>query len=86
MRKPGLAGTAIDECAGSRLHGEVGADTRSYHLSHSRLRVPDGTGVVGRPRHVVFYRLVGEDVLVVGRILHDAMEPGRHLAEDAPPG
>lgn len=71
---------------GSRLQVEVEAGIRSYHLRHSRHRVPeDEPGIVGRPHRVGFHRLLGDDLVLVNRILHDAMEPGRHLADDAPP-
>ncbi len=32
-------------------------------------------------RHVIFYRVAG-DLLIVSRILHDSMDPGRHPFED----
>ena len=35
-------------------------------------------GVVRRPRHFLIYRFK-PDLLVVGRLLHDAMELARHL-------
>jgi toxin ParE1/3/4 len=46
-----------------------------YHLRHSRTRVPTGEGRVGRPRHILIARIVGQTlrILAVG---YDAMEEG----------
>lgn len=50
---------------------------RTYHLLNSRARVADFP--VRTPRHVIVYRLVGQEVVEVLRLLHDAMDPERHL-------
>jgi toxin ParE1/3/4 len=50
---------------------------RSWHLRGSRYHT-DGD-VVRRPRHFLIYR-VDNDIFVVGRVLHDAMELRRHVA------
>ncbi|MBW7924067.1 MAG: type II toxin-antitoxin system RelE/ParE family toxin [Burkholderiaceae bacterium] len=39
------------------------------------------TLIVRRPRHFLIYRMEG-DIVVVARLLHDAMEPARHLDPD----
>ena len=63
---------------GSLARPELGAGVRSWHLRLSRNHVNPGVGVVGRPRHFLVYR--SEPALVVvGRVLHDAMELARHL-------
>ncbi|GAA4802752.1 type II toxin-antitoxin system RelE/ParE family toxin [Tomitella cavernea] len=61
---------------GRRDRPELGEGVFSRHLMQSRTRSPGGT--VHRPRHFLICR---EDrgVLVVGRVLHDAMELRRHL-------
>lgn len=51
---------------------------RLYHLRHSRTR---GTPDVRRPRHFLIYRQEN-DVTIVLRLLHDAMDLPSHLAED----
>lgn len=60
---------------------ELGDGVFSWHLAHSRTRSPGGT--VHRPRHFLICRRDG-DVLVIGRVLHDAMDPRRHLNPQHP--
>jgi toxin ParE1/3/4 len=59
------------ELAGSR------PGLRAYHLANSRGRVADSS--VRNPRHLIIYRLNGTEVVEILRILHDAMDPDRHL-------
>ena len=63
---------------GSLSRAELGADIRSWHLRGSRDRVLDVDGVVMRPRHLLVYRPVSPDLLLIGRMLHDSMELERH--------
>lgn len=63
---------------GSIARPELGAGVRSWHLRLSRDHVAEGVGVVRRPRHFLVYRLE-PGLLVVGRVLHDAMELARNL-------
>jgi toxin ParE1/3/4 len=80
-----LIATAIRDIAdepnrpGSAERPELGETVRSWHLRASR----DHTSgpPVRRPRHVLIYRR-DDDILVIGRILHDAMELHRHVAAD----
>jgi toxin ParE1/3/4 len=69
--------------SGSIARPELGAGVRSWHLRLSRHHVGTGAAVVRRPRHFLVYR-VEPALLVVGRVLHDAMELARHLDPDAP--
>lgn len=55
---------------------ELGDGVFSWHLAQSRDRISGKT--VRHPRHFFVCRRDGE-VLVVGRILHDAMDPQRHV-------
>ncbi len=77
-----LIATAIRDAAlrsddvGHRPRPELGSGVFSWHLAQSRTRSPGGT--VHRPRHFLICRRAG-DLLVVGRVLHDAMELRRHL-------
>ncbi|WP_418316169.1 type II toxin-antitoxin system RelE/ParE family toxin [Piscinibacter sakaiensis] len=66
---------------GSIARPELGAGIRSWHLRLSRDRVAAGALVVRRPRHFLVYRFE-PGLLVVGRVLHDAMELARHLDPD----
>jgi toxin ParE1/3/4 len=61
---------------GSIERPELGAGVRSWQLRLSRGRTDEGA--VRRPRHFLIYRSE-PDLLVVGRVLHDAMELARHL-------
>jgi toxin ParE1/3/4 len=77
-----LIATAIRDAAarsddvGHQLRPELGDKVFTWHLSQSRTRSPGGG--VRRPRHFLICRQDG-DVLIVGRILHDAMELRRHV-------
>ena len=66
---------------GSLARPELGAGVRSWHLRLSRDHVKPGVGVVRRPRHFLVYRSEPA-LIVVGRVLHDAMELVRHLDPD----
>jgi toxin ParE1/3/4 len=58
----------------------VSADILTYHSRLSVTRTPFGDRV-GKPRHVVVFR-VRRDLVEVVRILHDAMDVPRHLGSD----
>lgn len=87
QRYEALIATAIRDAAsrcdevGQILCPELGAEVFSWHLAQSRTRSSGGT--VHRPRHFLICRRDG-DVLVVGRVLHDAMELRRHLDPKQP--
>ena len=63
----------------SRRHPEYGEFVRSYHVKSSRKR--SGTQV-REPRHVIYYTLKHDDVILVLRILKDDMDAPRHLVPD----
>ena len=65
---------------GSTARIEVGDDTYFFHLSTARMMVPPNCRV-GRSRHYIVYRIDG-DVLIIGRILHDATDPKYYLVND----
>jgi toxin ParE1/3/4 len=70
------------ERPGSLARPELGVGVRSWHLRLSRGHVKPGVDVVRRPRHFLVYRFE-PDLVVVGRVLHDAMELARHLDPNA---
>jgi toxin ParE1/3/4 len=82
-RYEALIATAIREAAtggdevGRTMRPELGDGVFSWHLAQSRTRSPGGK--VHRPRHFLICR-IDSDVMVVGRVLHDAMELRRNLA------
>jgi toxin ParE1/3/4 len=66
---------------GRALRPELGDGVFSWHLALSRTRSAGGS--VHRPRHFLICRREG-DILVVARVLHDAMELRRHLDPQEP--
>jgi toxin ParE1/3/4 len=70
------------ERPGSLERPELGPGVRSWHLRLSRDRTSARSGVVRNPRHFIVYR-IEPDLLVVGRVLHDAMELVRHMSPEA---
>lgn len=52
---------------------------RSFHLRHARSGDPEAR--VRRPVHVLYYRPVSADVIEIVRVLHERMEPRRHLLQ-----
>jgi toxin ParE1/3/4 len=49
----------------------------SFHARHSRDESREAR--VTNPVHVIFYRVLQPGVVEIVRVLHDRMEPGRHL-------
>lgn len=51
---------------------------RSFHLRHAR---PDRRAdSVRQPVHVIYYRAVLQGIIEIVRVLHERMEPSRHLS------
>jgi len=50
---------------------------RSFHIRHSRNQSNESP--VAKPLHVIFYRVAQPGVIEIVRILHERMEPGRHI-------
>jgi toxin ParE1/3/4 len=63
---------------GSIPRPELGEGVRSWHLNLSRERARTTAGIVRRPRHFLIYRVEG-GIVIVGRVLHDAMESTQHI-------
>jgi toxin ParE1/3/4 len=53
---------------------------RSFHLRHSRNESREVT--VANPVHVIFYRMLQAGMVEIVRVLHDRMEPSRHIARE----
>jgi toxin ParE1/3/4 len=81
-RYEALIATAIRDAAsrsdddGHTVRPELGIGVFSWHLSRSRAHTTGGK--VNRPRHFLICRRDG-DTLVIGRVLHDAMDLRRHI-------
>ena len=67
--------TSHDKHPGFRPRPELGPDVFTWHLSHSRDRSAETK--VSRPRHFLVCKR-NADMLVIGRVLHDAMDLTQH--------
>jgi toxin ParE1/3/4 len=54
---------------------------RSFHVRHARRDDPEEK--VKRPGHILYYRVVQPGLIETVRVLHDRMEPSRHVAADS---
>ena len=70
------------EPEGSATRGrlELSRGIRSFHLRHARAG-KSGAQVKG-PVHVLYYRVVRPGLVEIVRVLHERMEPSRHLGAD----
>ena len=88
LRYQGLIVAALRDLAidpdrpGSIDRPELGSGVRTWHLRLSRHHVGAAAGVVRRPRHFLIYRME-PDLLVVSRVLHEAMELALHLEPES---
>ena len=64
--------------------GNLFAGLRSLHVRHSRAESREAP--VGDPVHVIFYRVIEPGLVEIVRVLHERMEPGRHMGEGAEGG
>jgi toxin ParE1/3/4 len=58
---------------------DLRAGIRSFHVRYAT-RSPEGAKV-RRPVHVLYYRVAQEGVIEIVRLLHERMDPSRHLDE-----
>lgn len=56
---------------------ELRSGVRSFHVRHAR-RSADAVNV-RRPVHVLYYRVAQQGVIEIVRVLHERMDPSRHL-------
>jgi len=56
---------------------ELSAGARCFHIRHSRDESREAP--VGDPVHVIFYRALSPGLIEIVRVLHERMEPGRHI-------
>jgi toxin ParE1/3/4 len=68
---------ADPEGASTKPRADLLPGLRSFHLRHGRSASRDAP--VASPVHVIFYRALQPDVVEVVRVLHERMEPGRHI-------
>jgi toxin ParE1/3/4 len=53
---------------------------RSFHIRNSRAESREVA--VGAPWHVIFYRAIEPGLIEIVRVLHERMQPSRHIGED----
>lgn len=83
LLKQALRDIAADpERPGSKERPDLARGVRTYHLFFSRDRARSDLGLVRKPRHFLVYRLRGEAVINVVRVLHDVRDLERHLPEE----
>lgn len=70
--------SARPDRVGSAERPELGTGVRSWHLRLSRESGRTETGIVQQPRHFLIYR-IDNDMVVIGRVLHDVMDLAQHL-------
>ena len=56
---------------------EFASGLRSFHIRHSRKESREAP--VANPVHVIFYRVGQSGTVEIVRVLHERMEPGRHI-------
>lgn len=78
-----LVAAALDDVAedpvrvGSVERPEIGVGVRTWHLRLSRQGAAEGA--VKRPRHLLLYRIESDDMVAIGRLLHDRMDIERNV-------
>jgi len=61
----------------TRDRAELAPGVRSLHARHVRGVSPEAR--VQRPVHIVYYRVIAVDLIEIVRVLHERMEPRRHV-------
>jgi len=68
---------ADPEGPATRERTDLVPGVRSFHIRHARGQ--DLETRVERPVHILYYRVVEPGMVEIIRVLHDRMEPRRHL-------
>ena len=63
----------------TRARAELAPRLRCLHLQHTR--ADDTKAKVRRPLHIVYYREIAPELIEIVRVLHERMDPSRHLRE-----
>jgi toxin ParE1/3/4 len=64
----------------ARKRPDLRSGIRSFHVRYAR-RPTEGAKVT-RPVHILYYRAAEEGVIEIIRVLHERMDPSRHLDVD----
>jgi len=68
----------------TRKRRDLRSGVRSLHVRYARRSAE--AAMVRRPVHVLYYRVAQEGVIEIVRVLHERMEPSRHLDESPDEG
>ena len=63
---------------------DLHAGVRSFHIRYSRKESREGP--VANPVHVIFFRPAEPGVIEIVRVLHERMEPSRHVGGEGEVG
>jgi toxin ParE1/3/4 len=63
----------------TRDRSALSSGIRSFHVRHAHTEEAEAR--VNRPVHVLYYRVVEPGLIEIVRVLHDRMEPSRHMGE-----
>jgi toxin ParE1/3/4 len=63
---------------------ELRPGIRSFHIRHSRDESREAP--VANPVHVIFYRVPRPELVEIVRVLHERMEPSRHIGSQRQSG
>ncbi len=61
----------------TRSRPELAPGIRSLHIRNARGEEPQGK--VRKPVHVLYYRVLDPDLIEIVRVLHERMQPSRHI-------
>jgi toxin ParE1/3/4 len=62
----------------TRDRGDLLSGLRSLHIRHAQVNDPEAK--VRAPVHVLYYRVLQRELIEILRVLHERMEPGRHIS------
>jgi len=62
----------------TRDRAELLPGIRSFHVRHARN--DNAEAKVARAVHILYYRMIQPGLIEIVRVLHERMEPSRHLA------
>jgi toxin ParE1/3/4 len=63
----------------TRARAELAPGLRSLHLQYLRAEAPEAK--LRRPADILYYRAIAPELIEIVRVLHERMDPRRHLHE-----
>jgi toxin ParE1/3/4 len=64
----------------TRAQPDLSYGVRSFHVRYAHAHVPELK--VRNPVHILYYRVAQPGLIEILRVLHERMEPSRHVATD----